>query len=168
MLRSNPKSFLNELFKADWDLFVEMTDVDEMVDLWTREINRCLDIVAPMKTRRVHKKRCNFPKEVQIQIKKRKELLKIQETNVQKGVVDLEAHSKLKKHNNYCNKLIKKAIKENAGTNITAESSTKDFWRSINDILRPDNPKKNTLKIEVENQIIDDPQVLAEEFNLSN
>ena len=36
---------------------MEMQDVNDMEDFWTKEINGCLDIVAPMKTRKAKKKK---------------------------------------------------------------------------------------------------------------
>ena len=43
---------------------VNMEDVDTMVTFWTTEINKCLDLVAPYKTRRIKQKKCCLPKEV--------------------------------------------------------------------------------------------------------
>ena len=45
-LRNNPNFFLNELSKIEWDSFVNMEDVDDMVSFWSYEINKCLDFVA--------------------------------------------------------------------------------------------------------------------------
>ena len=49
---------------------VNMEDVDTMVTFWTTEINKCLDLVAPYKTRRIKQKKCCLPKEVHELIQK--------------------------------------------------------------------------------------------------
>ena len=62
--------------------------------------------------------------------------------------------------------MIKKAVRENNGTNITCKSSLNEIWNCINDILKPENTRKNTIKIELEDQLIEEPDELAEKFNL--
>ena len=150
----------------EWCSFVTMNDVDEMEEFWTKEINKCLDQCAPWKQRQIKQKRCSLPKDIQEVIKKKKQLHKVHQINVLNGNVDLEVQKQLKKHMNYCNKLIKKAVRENNGTNITSKSSINEIWNCINDILKPENTGKNTIKIETENQLIEDPNELAEKFNL--
>ena len=143
-----------------------MSNVDEMEEFWTKEINKCLDFVAPWKSRRVKQKRCILPKEVQDAIKRRKELQKKHQINVEQGKVDFEVQKQLKKQNNFCNKMIKKAVRENNGKNGTSESNVKQIWNCINDILRPENLNQQSLKIESENQLLEHRQELAEKFNL--
>ena len=72
---------------------------------------------------------------------------------------------KYKKKTNYCNKIIKKAVREKRGQNITTVSNVKQVWNSITDILKPEELSKPPLKIKIENQIIEEPSELAEEFN---
>ena len=60
---------------------------------------------------------------------------------------------------------MKKAIRESNGKNITQQSNVKEVWNSINDILKPENISKNTIKIETETELIEDPLKLAEHFN---
>ena len=86
--------------------------------------------------------------------------------NIQSGKVDKELERKFKKHRNYSNKMIKRAVRENAGKNISNDSSVKEIWSSINDILRPEMINKKSLKIEIESQVIEDPHELAEKFNI--
>ena len=62
--------------------------------------------------------------------------------------------------------MIKKAVREKTGQNITKVSNVKEIWNSVNDILRPESLSKSTLKIESEDQIIEDPLELAEKFNV--
>ena len=64
---------------------------------------------------------------------------------------------KFKKHRNYTNNLIKKAVRENTGKNITSASNVKDIWNSINDILKPEKVAKNSIKIETNGKLIEDP-----------
>ena len=53
-----------------------------------------------------------LPKEVQTAIKERKELHKRLRTKLENGENDSKLEKQFKKHNNYCNKLIKKAVRE--------------------------------------------------------
>ena len=164
-LRSNPKYFLNKLAQIEWESFVNMGNVDEMQNMWTTKINECLDSVAPWISRKVKSKKHSLPKHIQLEIKKRKLLQMRHERKVRHSEVDHELIKELKKHNNYCNKLIKKAVREMNGQNITSVSSVKEVWNSLNDILKPDRVARNSLKIETENKSIEDPLELAESFN---
>ena len=164
-LRSNPQFFLNSLSKIDWSLLANFEDVDEMETFWTSEIKKCLDFTAPWKTGKNKQKRYCLPKEIQEEIKKRRVLQNRHKMNIDKGKVNLKLQKQLKKHNNYCNKLIKKAVREKNGKNITDVSSGKEIWKCINDILRPEKLIKNKIKIEIENQSFEDPEELAEKFN---
>ena len=85
--------------------------------------------------------------------------------NVHNGKVDIQLQKQLKKHSNYCNNLIKKAVREQNGKNITNENDVSQIWNCINDILRPENITKNSIKIETEGKLIEDSLELAEEFN---
>ena len=51
------------------------------------------------------------------------------------------------------------------GYNVTPESSSKEIWKCINDILKPLLMAKNNLKIEKDGQVIEDPGLIAEIFN---
>ena len=68
-VRKNPEYFLRELMSVKWEVFRDMEDVDPMEDFWTKEINACMDILAPWKTRKIKQKRNFLPKEVQSAIK---------------------------------------------------------------------------------------------------
>ena len=142
-----------------------MIDIDEMEKFWTMEINNCLDVIAPWKIRKIKQKRFSLPNEVQNKIKKKKELQRRHQINVQLGKVDFEIHKNLKKQSNFCNKMIKKEVRANMGKNITDMSSVNEVWNCINDILKPENSSKSNLKIETENQLIEDPHELAEKFD---
>ena len=61
--------------------------------------------------------------------------------------------------------MIKKAVREETGKNVTESSSTKEVWKAVGDILKLERLSKNTLEIEHDNRIIDDPAELAEAFN---
>ena len=61
--------------------------------------------------------------------------------------------------------MIKKAVRENNGKNITEVSNVREVWSCINDILKPENVNKNTIKIETEDKLLEDPRELAKEFN---
>lgn len=64
-----------------------------------------------MENRKNKQKRYCLPKEIQEEIKKWKVLQNRHKMNIDKGKVDLKLQNQLKKHNNYCNKLIKKSSK---------------------------------------------------------
>ena len=149
-LRSNPQFFLNKLANIKWESLAYMEVVDNMEKFWTVEINKCLDLVAPWKTRKQKQRKYCLPKEVRVLIQERKWLQKIHQNNLQSGIVDKEHERKFKKHNNYCNKMIKKAVLEKTGTKITNTSNINEIWKSINDILNPEMDAKKCLKIETE------------------
>ena len=114
-LNSNPNYFLNALTKIDWSSLGNMHEVDDMEIFWTREINQCLNFVAPMKTRKIKKKRFCLPKEIQNEIKKKKHFQRQLQSKMQNGETDVELERKLKKQKNFCNKMIKSFVREKAG-----------------------------------------------------
>ena len=67
-LRSNPQYFLNNLAQVEWELLVKLTDVDDMENMWTSEINKCLDSAAPWKTRKLKSKRYSLSREISIEM----------------------------------------------------------------------------------------------------
>ena len=44
--------------------------------------------------------------------------------------IDFQLQNQLKKHNNYCNKIIKQAVREKNSKNITPVSNVKEIWNS--------------------------------------
>ena len=104
--------------------------------------------------------------EVQNEIKKQKELQKKHLNNVENGKSDATLERIFKKQRNFTNSLIKKAVREKAGRNISNESTMKQVWDGINDIIKPERNAKNFLKIENEEGIIEDPLQVAEKFNM--
>ena len=69
------------------------------------------------------------------------------QSNLQKGEKDSEVEKILKKHRNYCNEMVKKVVKDKTGKNITGNSSLKQIWNSINDVIKPNNLDKHMIKI---------------------
>ena len=61
--------------------------------------------------------------------------------------------------------LLKKAVKEARGRNVTEKSTIMEIYRTIKDILRPENLAKNSLKVQDGKVLIEDPEALAETFN---
>ena len=61
--------------------------------------------------------------------------------------------------------MIKIAVRENTGRSITSASSGKEIWNSINDILRPESLAKTSIKIQTENQLIEDSQQVSDAFS---
>ena len=107
-----------------------------------------------------------MPKDVQIAIKEKKKLQKIHHNKMQNGEMDSDLVRKLKKHSNYCYKVIKKSVREKTGKNITSSSSMKEIWKSVNDILKPNTLTRNSIMIQTGNKLIKDPLELAEKFNV--
>ena len=136
-----------------------------MERFWTKEINYCLNLVAPMKTRKIKKKRFCLPKEIQNEIKRKKDLQRQLKSKIQNGEIDMELEIKLKKQRNFCNKIIKSFVREKEGHNITSDSNVQEIWKSVNGILRPQKCSSNTLKIETMDKVIEEPLQIAEKFN---
>ena len=164
-LRRNPKKILKELVNVKWEVFRDMEDVDPIEEFLTIKVNEFMDSVAPLKSKKVKQKRYSLPKEVQSAIKVRKDLKKKFQINKQNNIEDFKLEEQFKKQRNYCNKLFKNAVRENSGKNITSASSGKDIWNSINDILKPESLAKHSIKIQTEDQLIEDPLQIAEAFN---
>ena len=163
-VRSNPKFLLNKLTEIKWESLTDMSNVKDMVQFWSSELNKCLDVTAPWKSRKNKKKKFRLPMEVQSAIKKQNELQKEHQNNVKNGTPDATLERTFKKQRNYTNSLIKKAVREKAGRNISNESTMKQIWDSINDIIKPERNAKNFLKIETKEGTFEDPLQVAEEF----
>ena len=97
--------------------------------------------------------------------KRKKELQRQLKSKIQNGVIDVDLERKLKKRQNFCNKIIKSFVREKAGQNITSDSNVQEIWKSVNGILRPQKCSPNTLKIETMDKVIEEPLQIAEKFN---
>ena len=164
-LRNNRILFLNQLAKINWESLKDMTNIEDMEHFWTSELNNCLDITAPWKKEEMERKKIRLPMEVQNAINKEKKLHKKHQNNVKNEKTDATLEIIFKKQRNYTNSLIKKAVREKVGKNITNESTMKQIWEGINDIIKPERSSRNFLKIETEEGIIEDPLQVAEQFN---
>ncbi len=89
------------------------------------ETNNCLDKCAPWKTKKFKKKKYRLSKEVLEIIQIRNKLLKELHKSIKNGTKDNLLETQYKKHNNYCNKMIKKEVKRKNGEN----SNMKDIWK---------------------------------------
>ena len=49
--------------------------------------------------------------------------------------------------------------------NIDQNSTIEQIWRTVGGILRPERLASSQMKIEVEGQVTDDPEILADSFN---
>ena len=76
-----------------------------------------------------------------------------------------EKHTQYKKQRNYCNNLIKADIRRSLGENISNKSSNTDIWRAINVVLRPERMAYNKIKININDTVVEDTNVLNEKFN---
>ena len=53
-----------------------------------------------------------------------------------------------------------------SGKSITSTSNVKDIWKSIGDILKPERLAKPSIKIQIGDQLIEDPLQIADTFNV--
>ena len=164
-LRSNPSYFLNALNKIDWSSLFEMLSVDQMEEFWTSEINKCLDEVAPWQERKRKKRKVVLPEEVKAAVQKRNKMKKQLKEIQGSGSVDRDFEMKFKKYNNYCNNLVKKAVRQISGKNITENSTVEEVWKSLGHVMRPETMAKKSMKIKEGNDIIEDPQTLTQISN---
>ena len=70
-----------------------------------------------------------------------------------------------KKQKNHTNNLIREDIKKAMGRNIDSNSTPTEIWKAINDILKPERMACNHWKIKVNDRYIEEPDILANEFN---
>ena len=70
-----------------------------------------------------------------------------------------------KKQKNHTNNLIREDIKKAMGRNIDSNSTPTEIWKAINDILKPERMACNHWKIKVNDEYIEEPDILADEFN---
>ena len=52
-LRRNPKKILKELVNVKWEVFRDMEDVDPIEEFLTIKVNKFMDSVAPLKSKKV-------------------------------------------------------------------------------------------------------------------
>jgi hypothetical protein len=163
-VRNNPQFLLRRLNKINWNALDNMT-LNDMVIFYTEEINMCLDECAPWKTKRVKKKKYVLSKEILELMRIRNKLHNELQKSVKNGTKNNLLETQYKKHNNYCNKMIRKEVKQKNGENITSDSNMKDIWKCIKIVQNPEATSIRKLKIEIDGQKIEDPQKLANEFS---
>ena len=168
-LRANPHKLVIELNKVDWEFITDSssndTDVDDMVDFWTKSIIGVVDFLAPKTERSLSKeKKIKYPDFVVQKLQKLKEMRKELDESESSGCVDKDLAKAYRKHKNYCSRLQKKAINEGRGNNITKKSTINQIWKEIAIIFRPEKFANNRLKIEVNGNITEDPKIIAEAF----
>ena len=117
-----------------------MESADEMATFWTEKMNKCLDLVAPMKTKKNNNKRIVLPPEVKELRKKRESVRKERREKIKQGVLDQKFEREYKKLNNYVNRRTKIAVRIAKGQYITARSTITQVWKAINEILKPELP----------------------------
>ena len=76
---------------------MNMVDVDKMVEFWTTEVYKCLNLVSPWKTQKMKQKSYSLPKEIQTELFKRKVLNRKLQLNLQQGKIDLQSECEYKK-----------------------------------------------------------------------
>ena len=162
-VRSNPQFLLRRLNKINWNALDNMT-LNDMVIFWTKEINICLDECAPWKTKRFKKKKYVLSKEILELMRIRNKLHNELQKSVKNGTKNNLLETQYKKHNNYCNKMIRKEVKKKNGENVTSDSNMKDIWKCIKIVQNPEATSIRKLKIEIDGKKIEDPQKLANEF----
>ena len=132
-IRSRPEKFQQMLAEIKWERLSEMNSVNNMVEFYTQEVNRVLDCIAPVKTRKLlDKKRCKFPEDVLKEIQKRDEMKrKIMWSHENNNEVDNKICSEYRKQRNYCNKLIQKAIVNDYSDGISQSTEIDDIWKKV-------------------------------------
>ena len=163
-VRNNPQFLLRRLNEINWNALDNMT-LNDMVIFYTKEINVCLDECAPWKTKRIKKKKYVLSKEILELMRIRNKLHNELQKSVKNGTKNNLLETQYKKHNNYCNKMIRKEVKQKNGENITSDSNMKDIWKCIKIVQNPEATSIRKLKIEIDGQKIEDPQKLANEFS---
>merc|ERR1712115_337083 len=56
-LRANPQKYVQELLKIEWNQLDQLNDLESMVTFWNKSNKKVLDILAPLSTRKVSKKK---------------------------------------------------------------------------------------------------------------
>ena len=135
-----------------------MKSSDEMATFWTEKMNKCLDLVAPMKQRKNNKKRIVLPPEVKDLRKKRESVRKERREKMRQGVLDQKFEREYKKLNNYVNRRTKIAVRIAKGQYITARSTVTQVWKALNEILRSELLAKNKLRMMVNGELVEDPK----------
>ena len=85
----------------EWNPLFEMENVNDMEKFWTRQINDCLDKVAPQKIRKGKKKKTILPQEVQNELQNRDKLKKKRDAMTNAGVIDSTFEQEFKTYNKY-------------------------------------------------------------------
>ena len=103
-LRKTPLSFQEALKQVDWHQMYSMKSSDEMVTFWTENMNKCLDRVAPQRTKKNNKKRIVLPQEVK-ELRKKRNLVRMERNQkIKQGLLDQKFEREYKKLNNYVNR----------------------------------------------------------------
>ena len=81
-----------------------MKSPDDMATFGTEKMNKCLDLVAPMKAKKNNKKRIVLPPEVK-ELRKKRELVRMERNQkIKQGLLDQKFEREYKKLNNYVNR----------------------------------------------------------------
>ena len=103
-LRRTPLSFQEALKQVDWHQMYAMKSSDEMATFWTENMNKCLDMVAPIKHKKNNKKRIVLPPEVK-ELRKKRNLVRMERNQkIKQGLLDQKFEREYKKLNNYVNR----------------------------------------------------------------
>ena len=169
-IRKNPQLLKEAVTKQDWYQLLGMESVDEMVEIWTKQITAALDQVAPKKEKVLKdgKGKPNWSPEVLQKIKHKNDLrLEVQKSkSITTGKVDTKLHEEYKGCRNKCNNLVTIGHRNFMGTNITKTSTMNQIWKTVNKIIAPRESSKLTIQVKgpVKGKL-EDPEHVADELN---
>ena len=161
--RFKAENFLQDLEQKNWNCIVSHSDPNKMWDAWRNLMMSAIDKHAPLKKKRVGKKKspwitCDFLHKMRIRdsLKKKAPLTS-----------DQEVRNQYKRFRNESNIAIKeekrKYFKENLDAN---KKDPKTTWKLINDLTSSKQTGHRIAEIKLEDRTINSTPEIAEAFNL--
>ena len=166
-IRRNPEMFQQMIANIRWEEMASMSGVDEMEEFYSQEINKVLDILAPVKARKiVDRPGCKLSNETRREMRRKEEMKKrIDSVCNTNGLLDNKVISQYRKQRNLCNRMVKKDFEEQCSVRISEESSMGEIWRSVGHILKPERASRGEIKIDNGKKLLAEPGEIAEELN---
>ena len=161
----NREKFLNDLNQLSWANVDLHSNPNDMWREWKEMFLGCVDEHAPLKLKRIRKKRSPWmTNELLCKFRKRDFLKKKAISSNNSATWDL-----LKRARNHANNTIKLAIKRYVTDNLKAmanKSNSRITWKVINELTSHNSGKSaNILEIKADNRIASNPMDTAETIN---
>ena len=162
MKNFNSQDWNRCLAGKNWEELGRTEDVNEMAELFSREVNEALDICAPVKKftiRQNHKFGIteNTKKLIKERDKKRKQL---------KDAPESERELRQKEYKKLRNSVTNRIREDNKKSNderIEKANDENEIWKVINEVTNP--KKEETWKLKEGEETIEDEEKIAEIFN---